>query len=481
MILPNNGKVLIIDDNINEALPLIKMLSKNKTPVMYFSGQFDEFPDEPITGVRVVFLDLRFSTAGGEKNVVGNIIQILKKLISPNNGPFILVVWSKHETEYVSELKAELEKNNIHPEFIMNLTKSDHFETDSSRSTEFPEYALEVINRILGDDVGNQGVVDDLVIYLEGIGFFERKVSKPDSLATIRDRLKLELEAANLFSLFVLWENTINSAEANTVNEIYLQMPQTIPKSKLLAAMLYYMAYYRLEKNTATAGEQLKFSAAIDTLNEMFFYFYREETQKLDVSSIPNLTISNDPEFERNVSNEKYNKWMMTSGPSPDVMPGNIYEDLEKTFAPHALISGGIDETNPKLKLFNEQDGKTYVFVEISADCDIAQNKRCVSKIIPGLLIIEDTYQKLINEETLKKKGPEYICDFGVLEVTLEGSNGISETRAMRLLFNLNLATYRDIKNIKESNALFSLRKNFVVNLQTELGKLVSRQGIANF
>ena len=55
------------------------------------------------------------------------------------------------------------------------------------------------------------------------------------------------------------------------------------------------------------------------------------------------------------------------------------------------------------------------------------------------------------------------------------------QTKKMHLFFNLNLAILCEIQKLNRLAALFSLRKSFVVHLQTELGKIISRKGIAKF
>lgn len=484
-MMPNNGKVLILDDNFNEALPLIKMLSKSKTSYMYFSGNVDELPDKPFCGIRIIFLDLRFTTSTGDKDVVGNAINLLRRLIDKGNGPFILIVWSKHEVEYFKLLCDELEKNNIFPEFVLPLMKSDYFETETDLTEQFEEYATEVLQIQLGEDVKNDLVVDELSLFLQGVGCFDKKNIKPDAITLIGERLKAELEKANLFALFILWENTIDCAKSNIVNEIYQQMPSSLPKEKLLAALLYYMAYYRLEKNTDQSSTLVKFEAAIDTLNEMFYYFYRDETLKLSIEQIPNLSITKDALFEQDANSEKYNRWIMTTTPSLEISPGNIYKDLYRIFVPHGLILG-----NDKAFVSNQDEfyglpSNIFVFVEISADCDIAQKKRVVSKIIPGMLVSEDDLKQLISERKFKdiiiNKAPEYIKTFEPFELEVVNDKGEKEQKVMRLIFNLNMATFRDLNEIKSEDLVVSIRKSFVTNLQTELGKLISRQGIANF
>ena len=484
-MMPNNGKILIVDDNYNEALPLIKMLSKAETPYMYFSGSVDELPDKPFLGIRIVFFDLRYTTSTGDRDVVGNAINLIRRLIDKANGPFILIVWSKHEVEYFQLLCDELIKNSIHPEFVLPLTKSDYFETETDLSEQFEEHTNEVLQRQLGEDIKNDAVVGELSLFLQGLGCFDKKNIKPDAITMIGERLKCELEKANLFALFVLWENTINCAKSNTVNEIYQQMPNSIPKDKLLAAMLYYMASYRLEKNTDESSTQVKFEAAIDTLNEMFYYFYRDETYRLSVDQIPNLLITKDSLFENNVKPEKYNRWIMTTTPSLEIAPGNVYKDLSRIFVPHGLISGSDKAFSSNQDEFYALPNNIFVFVEISADCDIAQKKRVVSKIIPGVLVFEDDLKRLISERKFKdivtNKAPEYIRTFEPFELEVVNEKSEKELKIMRLIFNLNMATFRNLNEIKSEDLVICIRKSFVTNLQTELGKLISRQGIANF
>lgn len=44
MFLNTCRKVVVIDDRIEEALPLIKLLSGNGATALYYSGQVEELP-----------------------------------------------------------------------------------------------------------------------------------------------------------------------------------------------------------------------------------------------------------------------------------------------------------------------------------------------------------------------------------------------------------------------------------------------------
>ena len=77
MVYPKCGKVLVIDDQITEARPLINLLSLKGIPTLYYSGKTEEFPESPFDDVRLVFCDLRLTTALDVKSVVSNIVAIL--------------------------------------------------------------------------------------------------------------------------------------------------------------------------------------------------------------------------------------------------------------------------------------------------------------------------------------------------------------------------------------------------------------------
>ena len=74
MLFPTCGKVVIVDDQVEEAKPLIKLLSKRGVPTLYFSGDCSDLPESPLMGVRLVFCDLKFSAASDERTILSNLI-----------------------------------------------------------------------------------------------------------------------------------------------------------------------------------------------------------------------------------------------------------------------------------------------------------------------------------------------------------------------------------------------------------------------
>ena len=130
--LPNGGKVVIVDDCFQEILPLINILNKNAIPVIYYSGRANELPIKPLHGIRLFFLDLRFSTNTDTKTIVSNACNILQTILGENNGPYLLIIWSSTGTDYKEELENALGDKLYRPEFVLCLSKADYFEIKDS-------------------------------------------------------------------------------------------------------------------------------------------------------------------------------------------------------------------------------------------------------------------------------------------------------------------------------------------------------------
>ena len=55
MNLSSSGRIVIIDDKLEEVMPLIESLSQMGAPYFYFSGNEDQLPKSPMKGIRIVF------------------------------------------------------------------------------------------------------------------------------------------------------------------------------------------------------------------------------------------------------------------------------------------------------------------------------------------------------------------------------------------------------------------------------------------
>ncbi len=134
MSLPLNGRIAIIDNELNQAIPLMKVFAKNGLPYDFYKGNEVEFmPNENsrFNDIRLLFLDINLlnNRTASEKEVKSSLYSVIKAVISENNFPYSLIYWSRQEKEYASVVE-DLFNNELKDRRPINLipfVKSDFF------------------------------------------------------------------------------------------------------------------------------------------------------------------------------------------------------------------------------------------------------------------------------------------------------------------------------------------------------------------
>lgn len=106
MVGLNFARVLIVDDVEDEVLDLVRALWKIGVAPLYVDPATLESGalTQPLFGVRLAFLDMDIVGAGVDpKSKVAALANCLRRVIHPNNGPYVAVAWTKHP-ELVEEL-----------------------------------------------------------------------------------------------------------------------------------------------------------------------------------------------------------------------------------------------------------------------------------------------------------------------------------------------------------------------------------------
>lgn len=472
MWFPRCGKVLVIDDQITEAMPLLMLLGRKGVPAMYYSGDPSELPETPFSEIRLVFCDLKYYAAHDAKSVASNVFAILKALISEKNGPYILLAWSAHGADYLEELQNTIDQSKIKPEFILQLDKSEFF-ISADNNTLFDE----MIDSVSGLDLDpeDEEHVKRLIREKTDSLRISQKTPLKNALENIEKSLAEELKKANLFHLFVLWENTIAVSAIETVNSIYEAIPDSIPAKKKLRAMLFYLAHYRLEKQLQFTDEETKFQAAMDSLNELFSYFYSERVHELSLEQIELEKIVELQEI-KDLSDAKFNQWKMLTSGNKGCHPGNIYCDAENHFQYHGLIKydafTNSEEYRCVEKELMDNTDIEYILVDLSSECDIAQKKIFVSRVVPGIMIPTDDWKRYCTEGKVKSREPDYI--FSLSPVEFEG-------KSWYIAFNVNQMFALQMDKLEDDKLMCALTNTYITSLKQTAATCVSKQGIAVF
>lgn len=472
MLFPRCGKVLVIDDQITEAMPLLNLLGKKGVSAVYYSGNSSELPETPFDEIRLVFCDLKYNAASDAKSVASNVFAILKALISEKNGPYILLAWSAHGADYLDVLKETLVQTKIKPEFILQLDKGEFFISEDNNA-----YFDEMIDSVSGLnlDPDDEEQVKRLIRGKTDSLRNAHKALRADALENIEKRLEDELKKANLFHLFVLWENTIATSIIETVNSIYGAIPDSIPATKKLRAMLFYLARYRLEKQLEGADEEVKFQAAMDSLNEIFSYFYFERVHELSFDQVELDTIQDLREI-RELSDAKFNQWKMLASGTKGHHPGNIYQDSGKCFQYHGLVESDAFKKPEEYKtIVAELEANTdirYILVDVSSECDIAQKKIFVSRVVPGIMIPSDTVNAYQEAKKLKSGDPDYIFSLSPVEF---------EEKSWYIAFNLNQMFAIPMDKLDDEDPICALTGSYITGIKQKAANCVSKHGIEVF
>ena len=95
-ILPAYGKVLIIDDKYEDVIPIQNILAENGVPYIFYDYTvFKDIEVKRVDAVRMVFLDIRLEDGiQGPKNIATVLAAVIEKVIQPKNGPYAVVLWT---------------------------------------------------------------------------------------------------------------------------------------------------------------------------------------------------------------------------------------------------------------------------------------------------------------------------------------------------------------------------------------------------
>ncbi len=459
MISDYNLKAVVFDDREEEAKPLIDVLNYERIPNVFINFKDDIRDDKKLQNIRIVFADLIIGDSyEGEKSLDAIRSTILDN-IDINNGPFILVCWSKH-SEHAKILERrilEIEKNL---NFItITLDKHSYFKKVVSTGV----YELKngiTFNNISIDIVSKLKEIDYLEIFLEWEKDARTSISK-------------------ILNNFL---SDISNKE-EVIKNISATIKSTIGNKKDLYHQKKLDAFYRtlngtlsdaIENNISHENKHDEFLNSLDIEN-------LDENIKAEINS---KTL-----FELIINDDKTLK------------NGNIYsfESFKSKFSQQVIeeICGyksydifysDIFQYNKQAKLFNQEAGETneafqnrhklamdaYTFpilMEFTPSCDIANPKNLEkSRLIFGFLI-DSKYKSLKN-----KSESFYLTSF---HFKVNNSTYSLNKNYRLALFTRNIFSVNPTK-IKEMIPIIRARKELVTDLQHAIASHISRIGISS-
>ena len=167
VIMPDGGRIVIIDDKKDEGLPLLRALVKKGHPAIFLTPEQERLPEAPLDSIRIVFLDLILDEGmPSEETMMSTIQSVMRRIVDPDkNGPFVLILWTGNGN-HADAVKKRLRKCGFR--FVAAMMEKHR--------------------------------------YMNGGGFDLEKIQ-----AGIRSHVK----EAQALQLFMLWENSVRRASGN--------------------------------------------------------------------------------------------------------------------------------------------------------------------------------------------------------------------------------------------------------------------------
>ena len=440
-----DSQVVIVDDKPSEALPIIEAFSKLNIAVAWYRGTGEEdFPEKPLSGVRLLVLDLVLNTPNFDANYATGAVfnTIAPTLIS---GPFILVLWTAHPDD--KEV------------FLAALQKYNEPLGDAEKV--LPLAVVAISKNELGVD---RYITDKQGLDSEPNGSFNAQ--------GLIDRVKGVLDELSPFGILINWETSCSNAAKKTVSGVS-SMALTISgmdteawKGKVqelmdwLAEAAGGVAVTRKRDNPPYIG----------ALYESLAMIQDDAIRLLNSPEEGNYI----PKPDGVSAKAALNTIILTSLAEVGDMPGVVLclESLENS---GDLFSPNIDE-KPYRQFVSNFFGHNYnkknkdeilescasVLIEVSPGCDYAQNKRKRLRFVVGLLIPIGLDGLLLgNAGFIKKIGP---IVYGEKELYLA-------------IDSLNFHSVPLDQSQKLAKPMFRIRNHVLVDIQAWLGGHLSRPG----
>ena len=463
MELPRDGKVVIVDDCRGEVAPLIDVLSKNKIPHLYYSGMLDDLPERPLTGIRVVFLDLRFGPSIDERTNVGNACTVLEKIICKDNGPFLLITWSSTGDDYIESLKEALLKTGITPEAVVPLSKADYFTTESLNI----DSTILALRNIISDNTDLDTAEENkLMSKIESCLYSgadeSKKVFIKEKFTALGEAINDAIKKAGVLPLFVVWENAIENAASTTVTKIYSAVPENITPEKRLMAVANSLSHNVLEKQYESATPEERLQAAFQELNDIFTYFYESETVDLEKKITVELKGGNEMEFRQ--YSAKLNAWKLIRYCGKNETPGRVFLDKSYLFDWRSFAKKESERVEKPTKEALEKN-VIFVYMNVNGECETAQKKAKWVKATPGIIVRKEFISQLYNINNLQNRDDLMIFD------SFEYNGNESY-----IIFSLDQCTNLDLSSVN-SESLFLLNRKYYLQVRQKIASNYNKQG----
>lgn len=425
-----SNKIIMIDDQQKDLDRLSDVFIKNGIGCKAF--QYDSFYNEPLTGVRIAFLDINLNGANSDPQRNSTLADTIKHYISENNGPYVLVFWT-NKKEWVDNFTKYINERND-----VELAKRIPFHITCVDKAEFYDPSKNLEDKI--KSIFNTHIVSIL---------FEYEDLMADSA------YKAMSSIINIIPKSEKWGE--NNVFENNCQEVFSAIAaQTAgyafakedPDKAIKEAMIPIIAdSFVYDKNTIWKNN-LPILEIPKNKNKVGFPANFKESK---LNSIFNI------EFEQNISKE-YRGAVCPILDKKDFFENKFY----------CKYSDWFHQTFPNVE---DTEESQLICVEFSAACDFSQKKRRTNKYLLGEILPPSAIDTIYES---KRKG-----DYLLLFPTIFDIGGNEKVIGFNLNFSFTISKSVEKEYIGEP--LFCFKKEMMDHIGHKYANHISRIGITTF
>jgi hypothetical protein len=392
----NTARVLVLDDQLDQAMPVIRALGTLGMAAIYHDGGISTPAPHKLTGIRVMFLDMVLAEHGADANnpeaCAAMVAETLIRLVEDSSDPIVVICWTGHE--------------NLTPGFLPILKKA------------FPKSKI------------------DNIIVAEKPNY-----SAPGDLEKLRNLIAAAVLAQQPVNALFSWEQMVHDAATRTTSEITRLMRDADAAGGKSWAQCGYEVFAALA--VAERGSRLADESDSHALKALFSALNPLLSDRLDhtpvhsQAELRDLTHTLKATVAGELAQLAKRKSLLSSSLraalnsmvhlSPNVAqselcPGDIF-----LAGPANLTTAGAsfpDWSDVAGDTFlpgtdSNALGATPLVMEFSASCDFAQAKTRLPRFIAGFLVPEVGLNKVKKGDYMRTLGPLLILTAG--DVALSG------------------------------------------------------------
>jgi len=427
MNLPLNGRVAIIDDQISQAAPLMNVFSKQQIPFTYFSGDFNYLPEEGKNhnDIRVLFLDINLIDDGvqNDKVLKAKLIPVIKRIISTDNYPYLVIYWSRHQNKSDKILiEKEIFENDLKdrkPISFLSAVKSDFFKLDGSLTDDF----------------------DDNIV-----GLFSK--------------IEFLISKFPAYSYLINWENKVHISADKTLEEIFSSYNKFTSWSDNANYLLNKLGLSYSGKAFESQSAEEKIKSSYNALNIVFADTLESTLNNSIVSSAKKLKVSTAVKNLESV-NSINKKLLISDEIEPMHYSGTVIQISNKKLDAEYenLLDTILSNKGKKAEIITSWK---KMWLNVTPLCDTVQGKIVFHRLVRGILVPKEFSKTFYTNEaiyispsfTFDKKNYCIVIDF-------------------RQFFTLT-----KLGKSKNRKSIFRIRQQLLAEIQSKLSRHINRQGI---